>query len=817
MLFSRVYGPPKGPRKIFILFLGLLLTQLSVLWPGSARQALAQALTITSINPNPGFAGDPATIVGQGFDPSDPANNIINFAGLSIPAETVDATGTSLTFIVPDTPPPGPVTITSVNPSIPPVGGGTVTITGTNFEGAPAPLTVTVGGSTSNAINYSSGGANRVMVSVLTGFDTFFFLNLGNSAVHPITATVTSPSSAVATIPPLLNLAPPPDDNVVVIGGRDIRVGFTRVRLKLFDGSLSNVVFLSPFPQITVDDPGVFAPEPPFISPPTETIQIGDTISRTISQPREIPTFEFQGQAGETITIEVDGRDGLDPEIVFFGGSLGVLFDDDSGPGLDAVLSDVTLAESGTFEIEVRSSFDTGFRTTGPFTLSLNAPAALPVDFIDPVPDLLDELTQTTVAAKTKIAQKTETVAGVAADGVARVVARVAAPGAGTVEFTLVDGTSSAEEGFLTELGQTTGSDSLFVPTTDIPGKGPMAFAIYRAPSRFVRAGSPQDANEPDRQVSLRVRFIPQSAGGPTPTSTTPIKIARPPVVPVHGIWSSSAAWDDFRPLIDDSRFQTERIDYSRFSDSGFAISAPLVSSQLGDLIRIYKKKVQVAAIQADVVTHSLGGLLTRQLPLFIVDGIFFRPDNFLKGDVHKLATIATPHLGSALARLLRESSCLSGIFNSTRFRTDRGAVADLVPGNLNLNRLNDAASPLRLHFIVGIASTQQKLDSQASLLFQTMNLACAGAIPPGGLDEIFGTPDHDLIVEASSQRGSFDPSVPHVSTFGPPAEAVIHTRIPGLFIGRKELESEAIAQQVILLLNGVLDLELFESFGGGP
>jgi pimeloyl-ACP methyl ester carboxylesterase len=461
------------------------------------------------------------------------------------------------------------------------------------------------------------------------------------------------------------------------------------------------------------------------------------------------------------------------------------------------------------------------------FTIAIQRPGHLAVDFLDPVPDLLENLKQTAEQAKDKLATKVETVNGVATDGVARVVVRATAPEPGTMELTLVDDAgmplaSPEEAGFLTQLGGTAGSNSLFVPTVDVLDKGPMAFAIYRAPTRFVRAGS-ADSNAKDRQVSLRVGFIPQMGGGGQ-ESTAAIKIARPPVVLVHGLWGSEDSWNRFGPLTtgpgsgppSDPRFFVRRVDYRETNAASLAVNAPQVLEQIHMIIEEeFKATEKVAAVQADVVSHSMGGLIVRQLAL--LGNAYFRADNFGSGDVHKLTTIGTMHFGTALARLLRQSTCLSGVFNRAGFRTDQGGVADVVPGNLTLNRLNEAISPMRLHAVVGIASPQQKLDTQTSPVFRTLTVLCVGAIPLEGLDQVFRTPDHDLLVEATSQRGTFAASALTVSTFGPTTNPVIHTRIPNLFVGLPELQSGAIAQRVILLLNGIVESELFEPFEPRP
>ena len=157
----------------------------------------------------------------------------------------------------------------------------------------------------------------------------------------------------------------------------------------------------------------------------------------------------------------------------------------------------------------------------------------------------------------------------------------------------------------------------------------------------------------------------------------------------------SEDAWDGFVPLTTgagspfppDPRFFVRRVDYSETVADALAINTPEVGEQIEIATDEFKTAEQVAAVQADVVTHSMGGLLVRRLPL--LGQSYFRNDNFGSGDVHKLITIATPHFGSALARQLRRSACLSNVFNRAGFRTDRGAVADLVPGNPDLNRLN--------------------------------------------------------------------------------------------------------------------------------
>jgi pimeloyl-ACP methyl ester carboxylesterase len=381
------------------------------------------------------------------------------------------------------------------------------------------------------------------------------------------------------------------------------------------------------------------------------------------------------------------------------------------------------------------------------------------------------------------------------------------------VELTLVDAAAPEEAGFLTHLGGATGSSSLTVPSVEVPEKGPMAFALYQAPRDFVRPGS-GDANERDRQISLRVRFTPQT-GGASREAITPITIARPPVVLVHGLWGSRDSWNAFAPLTTDNRFFVQRLNYSATNAAGLDLNGntSLVGDQLSDVVSMYKASEQVAAVQADVVAHSMGGLVVRMLPL--LGQAFFRDNNFQLGDVHKLINIGTPHFGSPLARFLRRSQCVSDFLTNNGRPTNQGAIEDLVPNSQALNQINAISSPLELHQIVGLAGEQNKRDSENStVLFLLGRIICRHdfrRIPSGTFfDTVLQTPEHDLIVPASSQRGG---AITNVT----PVPDVIHRRVALFLFGIEELESREISGRVIELLNTPTSEPDFASFQPVP
>jgi hypothetical protein len=237
-----------------------------------------------------------------------------------------------------------------------------------------------------------------------------------------------------------------------------------------------------------------------------------------------------------------------------------------------------------------------------------------------------------------------------------------------------------------------------------------------------------------------------------------------------------------------DRRFHVYRIDYSPHNGDTVDFIERGALDQLTQYISSrFKKDFSVAAIQSDVVAHSMGGLVARDMAL---DPRFSAAENFNQGFIHKLITIGTPHNGSQLAtRLLASSSLCKKAFGRLGDPVD-GAVKDMTIGNSFLNFLNSATRPisLRAHAIVGIASTSQEMDSQAGfkrIVWTTGGLVCSNIIPAiGGYQSLFGGPS-DLLVSVPSQSFGFDSS----SAVDTPSVNMIHTVAPVIYpLGPDEL-----------------------------
>jgi pimeloyl-ACP methyl ester carboxylesterase len=175
------------------------------------------------------------------------------------------------------------------------------------------------------------------------------------------------------------------------------------------------------------------------------------------------------------------------------------------------------------------------------------------------------------------------------------------------------------------------------------------AYSTYTPPQNFV------NTQDKEREVEVEIAFTPKNPFSKDYTFTLPIKtrekvkVRRPPVILVHGIWSGKQIWPtSFTAPDPQDGWKIERIDYP--NSSHFKGSATTLQKEINRMVE-GSRKSEIATTKADVIAHSMGGLVSRA---FISDAnMYLRPNNFKEGDIRKLITLDTPHQGSQLANLL--------------------------------------------------------------------------------------------------------------------------------------------------------------------
>lgn len=222
-------------------------------------------------------------------------------------------------------------------------------------------------------------------------------------------------------------------------------------------------------------------------------------------------------------------------------------------------------------------------------------------------------------------------VRGVSADGVSPLLLRTHAGLTGTFCFDVIPPTAQ-DPGHLTDT----------VVTSQLVGSDNQATSFYVAPADY-------DDPTPLRTVDLEAVFIP-ATGNPSPTFlTTRVDIVAPPVVAIHGVWSDREGWNTFYNDRNTALRTVYLADYADTNQREFANNVPRVRGFIDKALDVHRQK-GFAATRADIIAHSMGGILTRQ---HVLDPAYPAPDTFGQGDVNKVVMLTSPQYGSNLANAL--------------------------------------------------------------------------------------------------------------------------------------------------------------------
>jgi pimeloyl-ACP methyl ester carboxylesterase len=268
---------------------------------------------------------------------------------------------------------------------------------------------------------------------------------------------------------------------------------------------------------------------------------------------------------------------------------------------------------------------------------------------------------------------------GVATDGITTLLLRLSAAFAGTGCYSITS-TSSLDQGTV----------QYPVTTTQAAGGWQEAFSFYSAPVYYGDTSA-------SRTVQFTFSYTPsQSLGnGNTSSFTANLTVVRPPVVLIHGVWSNGGSWPNFY-LKNDQNHWTYAADYAATNASSYSVNFPQVQSWVQHTLNLARGS-GIAVTQVDVIAHSMGGILTR---LYASSNNFMRPDNLNQGDIRRLVTLDTPHLGSSFANLIvglhnyNAATTEATVASITGGGVTQGAVCDLSENSLGLAGL-DSSTPL--------------------------------------------------------------------------------------------------------------------------
>jgi hypothetical protein len=270
------------------------------------------------------------------------------------------------------------------------------------------------------------------------------------------------------------------------------------------------------------------------------------------------------------------------------------------------------------------------------------------VELIDPQGSALIDPSGAITQTRALLATEGTPIRAVAADGVTPLLLRSKAPGPGTVTLSLASGLAR-DGGLSAHDGSNTWSTSVTVDTVFVNG-GHYAFVLYRSPADFNRGGDDQAR---ERVVPLTWAHASDSGTGDF-AHALELAIARPPLVVVPDLWSSCSAWSEGllhpTPAAADPRraFAAASSCVAHEGRLGFNTQANqlAIPNGIATALSAYRNK-GVAVTQVDLVAHGSGGILTRR---HLDTATYRRMENFQQGDVNRLITLNTAHLGARMA-----------------------------------------------------------------------------------------------------------------------------------------------------------------------
>lgn len=222
----------------------------------------------------------------------------------------------------------------------------------------------------------------------------------------------------------------------------------------------------------------------------------------------------------------------------------------------------------------------------------------------------------------------------------------------------------------------------------------------------------------------VRIQIVDVSSSPENVLLDIPVKYVLPPLLMVHGLWSEGETWEEM-----ETYFLTNGL----YKYKPYEVMAPsypnarhfkdnrvYISKFLDDLLRECSQN-RISAGAADIVAHSMGGILSR---LYLQEGV---GSVAYSKNIHKLITINTPHAGSPLANLVEsKNDIFKWVVKKGAGDPTKGALGDLSLGKapidslLNGPDLNKNVVPS--HAIYSSSEVGQKIErAWASIRFRSL------------------------------------------------------------------------------------------------
>ena len=340
---------------------------------------------------------------------------------------------------------------------------------------------------------------------------------------------------------------------------------------------------------------------------------------------------------------------------------------------------------------------------------------------------------------------------GAATDGVTRLVVRAETSSAANITFSFANANPNFRAGRLFRLANSTPVNSLTVATTALPTGKHVAYSIYEVPRVFPSTSGSEWV------FTLQARA---EGNGFKSDQTTSVILIRPPLILLHGLnWENNggATWD-VRPFL--PRYQVSRPPLGPLrtlfvptygGGMSFEMNRVVVPGQIYTALATVRAS-GFAARRADVVGHSMGGLLARR----------WAGESGYSDNIYRLITLDSPHNGSPWATMIAQ-------WPSAFEVVARLFGYDAIPAirNLAADKISLPRTQVWTHLIAGIdgadSATRDACSSRSeeflSFVAWMENRALGVLLPVA-----FGSDKHDVIVSQSSQLGGSAVGMPYVT-----------------------------------------------------